>query len=125
MIYILFVVSVIYSVRRIHYDFAVDSKTAVTLMHHLGALQTESWTVLITLRIGAQDRSVRSGLVEIRAFQAAVAGFPPEMLLARFHQDIHGEVAYIVWKAEGFVSGHGYLHHSHGKIVAQTFLMTM
>jgi len=111
----------------------LDSKTAVTLMHHLGALQTGKLDeVMLDYTEGSvlmgPERSFQ-GLVEIRAFfEAAVAGFPPEMLaaFALVHQDIHGEVAYIVWKAEGFVKlGTDTFIIRDGKIVAQTFLMTM
>ena len=45
--------------------------------------------------------------------------------IALVHQDIHGEVAYIVWKADGFVKlATDTFMIRDGKIVTQTFLMT-
>ena len=69
------------------------------------------------------------GPAEIRAFfQAALAGFPPELLtaLTPVRQDIVGDVAYLTWKAEPFIKmGTDTFVIRGGKIIAQTLMMVV
>lgn len=109
----------------------VTSKVGDVLMHHMTTLMAGQ---LDELMHDYTDESVVMspdhtfhGLAEIRAFfQASIAGTPPELIKAvvTIHQDIHGEVAYVVWKAEPFlkIATDTLVVHD-GKILAQTFLM--
>jgi hypothetical protein len=67
------------------------------------------------------------GLVEIRAFFERFLGdAPPELLAALqiVRQDIHHEVAYLIWKAEPFISlATDTFVVRDGKIAVQTFVM--
>ncbi len=99
--------------------------------HHMSLIGTDKLDELM------QDYSSESvlmspeqsffGLEQIRAFfQAAIAGSPPGFFEAFtvVRHDIHGEVAYMVWKAEPFVkSGMDTFVIRNGKILAHTFLM--
>ena len=66
-----------------------------------------------------------TGLQDIRAFFAAfLADSPPELLAAMtvIHQDVAGEVAYILWKAEPFIPlATDTFVIRDGKIAVQTF----
>jgi hypothetical protein len=108
-----------------------EATTADVLAHHLTMLAAGQ---LDEVMLDYSDQSVLMspdqsfhGLAEIRAFfHAAIVGSPPGMLQAitLVHQDIHDEIAYIVWKAEPFVkSGTDTFVIRAGKILAQTYLM--
>ncbi len=109
----------------------VASKVEAVVVHHITALQAKQ---LDELLIDYTDQSVlmspeRSfyGLAESRAYwQAAIAGTPPEMMAAiqPVRQDIQGEVAYVVWKAEPFIKmATDTFVIRGGKILAHTYLM--
>ncbi len=67
-----------------------------------------------------------TGLARIRAFFAGfLASSPPELLaaLTLVRQDVAGEVAYIVWKAEHFIPlATDTFVIRDGKILVQTFV---
>ena len=102
--------------------------TQDTLMRHLNALAggvdtimrdyTES-SVLLT------PQGPHRGLAGIRAFFAGFLAASPPELLAAFtleRQDVVGEVAYIVWKAEPYIPlATDTFVIRDGKILVQTF----
>lgn len=109
----------------------VTIKVANVLMHHLTSLGAGQ---LDELMLDYTDDSILMspdqtfhGVAEIRAFfQAAIAGFPPELMKAfmMIRQDIQGEVIYITWKAEPFIKmGTDTFVIRDGKIAVQTVLM--
>jgi ketosteroid isomerase-like protein len=109
----------------------VAIKVADVLMHHLTSLGAGQMDELM---LDYTDDSILMspdqtfhGTAEIRAFyQAAIAGFPPELMkaLMMIRQDIHDEVAYITWKAEPFIKmGTDTFVIRDEKIAVQTFLM--
>ena len=104
--------------------------TEATLAHHLGAFAegvdsimrdyTES-SVLFT------PQGPLAGLDPIRSFfDGFLNGSPPELLRAvtLVRQDVHGEAAYILWKAEPFIplATDTFLIRG-GKIVVQSFAL--
>ncbi len=109
----------------------VASKAVEVVMHHLGALQAKQLDEVLAdytdqSVLMAPERSFH-GLAEIRAYwQAAMAGTPPEMMAAiqPVRQDVDGEVAYVVWKAEPFIKmATDTFVIRGGKILAHTYLM--
>ena len=70
-----------------------------------------------------------TGLDSIRAFFAQfLAESPPELLAAMtlVHQDVAGEIAYIIWKAEPFIPlATDTFVIRDGKILVQTFAALM
>ncbi len=108
-----------------------ESKVSDVVMHHIVALQSRQLEEVLSdytehSVVMAPERSFH-GLAEIRAYwQAAIAATPPEMLAAiqPVRQDIHEDVAYVVWKAEPFIkmATDTFLVKG-GKILAHTYLM--
>ena len=109
----------------------VDKQTEATLVHHLGAFSsvddilsdyTED-SVLFT-----PNGPIR-GLAGLRAFfDALTKSATPELMAAyqMVRQDVGGEIAYIVWKAEPFVPlATDTFVVRDGKIMAQTFTAYM
>jgi hypothetical protein len=106
--------------------------TEATLARHLNALAegpdaimrdyTDS-SVLIT------PEGALRGIAEIRPFfERFLVDSPPELLaaMALVRQEVQGEIAYIVWKAEPFIplATDTFLIRD-GKIVTQTFAAFM
>lgn len=105
--------------------------TATTLAHHLQAIlqidvdgimrdYTEE-SVLVT------PQGQLAGLAAIRGFFTQfIASSPPELLKAitLTHQEVTGEIAYIIWKAEPFIpfASDTFLIRD-DTIVVQTFFM--
>lgn len=103
--------------------------TAATLGHHLQAI-TESIDVVLsdyTEEVLFTQSGPIVGLAGIRAFYERFIGdAPPELIaaLAVVRQDVHGEVAYLIWKAEPFVAlATDTFVIRDGKIAAQTFVV--
>lgn len=105
--------------------------TEATLAHHLQAILQQSVSGIVSdyteeSVLFTQD-GVIVGLAGIRAFyERFLDGMPPELFAALqiVRQDLHGEVAYLVWKAEPFVSlATDTFVVRDGKIAAQTFVM--
>jgi hypothetical protein len=104
--------------------------TAATLAHHLQAI-TESIDAVLSDYTEESVLLTQSGpivgLVGIRAFLERFIGDAPPALVAALtivRQDIHGEVAYLIWKAEPFVAlATDTFVIRNGKIAAQTFVM--
>ena len=104
--------------------------TEATLAHHLQAISESIDAVLSDYTeesvLFTQDGPI-VGLVGIRAFfERFIGGAPPELIAALtvVRQDVHGEVAYLIWKAEPFVAlATDTFVVRGGKIVAQTFVM--
>jgi ketosteroid isomerase-like protein len=106
------------------------STVADVLMHHVTSLTNcRLEDVLLDYSdesvVMVQGKTFR-GLAEIRAFfQASIAETPPELFAAMtvLHQDIQGEVAFAVWKAEPFIKlGTDTFVIHNGKILAQTYV---
>jgi ketosteroid isomerase-like protein len=85
--------------------------TATTLTHHLEAiLQTDVDAIMrdyteASVLVTPQGQLV--GLAAIRGFFSQfIASSPPELLAAitLTHQEVTGEIAYIIWKAEPFIA---------------------
>jgi hypothetical protein len=83
--------------------------TEATLAHHLHALTQGPDAIM---RDYSEDSVLMSpdgvlrGLAEIRPFfERFLADSPPELLAAMtlVRQEVQGEIAYIVWKAEPFI----------------------
>jgi ketosteroid isomerase-like protein len=105
--------------------------TATTLTHHLQAiLQTDVDAIMSdyteeSVLVTPQGQLV--GLAAIRGFFTQfIASSPPELLKAitLTHQDVTGEIAYIIWKAEPFIpfASDTFLIRD-DTIVVQTFFM--
>jgi ketosteroid isomerase-like protein len=105
--------------------------TATTLTHHLQAiLQTDVDAIMSdyteeSVLVTPQGQLV--GLAAIRGFFTQfIANSPPELLKAitLTHQDVTGEIAYIIWKAEPFIpfASDTFLIRD-DTIVVQTFFM--
>ena len=108
-------------------------QTEATLAHHLQAFGEGSIDGILSdytedSILFAPDGPVH-GLDEIRTFiEAFVNNMPPGMMEAfeMIRQDVEGEIAYIVWKAEPFVPlGTDTFIVRDGKIVVQTFAAYM
>jgi ketosteroid isomerase-like protein len=104
--------------------------TAATLEHHLHAIGQSIDAIMSDYSeesVLFTQQGVISGLLGIRQFfEQFVGNAPPELLAALTvtQQDVHGEFAYIVWKAEPFVSlASDTFVIRDGKIVAQSFVM--
>lgn len=102
--------------------------TEATLTHHLQAF-AEGFDAIIRdyspeSVLFTPDGPLR-GLEPIRAFfDGFLRNSPPELLRAMtlVRQDIHGDVAYIIWKAEPFIPlATDTFVVRDGKIVAQSF----
>jgi ketosteroid isomerase-like protein len=104
--------------------------TAATLAHHLQAI-TESIDAVLSDYTEDSVLFTQSGLIVglagIRAFfERFIGDAPPELIAALtvVRQDVHGEVAYVIWKAEPFVAlATDTFIIRGGKIAAQTFVM--
>ncbi len=109
----------------------VEKQTEATLIHHLQAMgsiddilsdYTED-SILFTAN------GPIHGLTGLRAFfEALMKSATPEMMAnyQMVRQDVGGEIAYIVWKAEPFVPlATDTFVVRNGKIVAQTFTAYM
>ena len=102
--------------------------TEATLTHHLQAF-SEGIDALMSDYTGASvlftPEGPLQGLEPIRAFyDGFLRASPPELLRATtiVRQDIRGDVAYILWKAEPFIPlATDTFVISDGKIVAQSF----
>lgn len=104
--------------------------TEATVTHHLQAIPQGVDAIMSDYT----DESVvytpegpRNGLDAIRAFFAGfLASSPPELLQAFTvtRMDVHGETAYLLWKAEPFIplATDTFLVRD-GKILAQSFAM--
>lgn len=112
-------------------DQDVKKAASAVFSHHLSLLGTDRLDELMqdysSESVVMSPNQSFSGLEQIRAFfQAAIAGSPAGFFEAFtiVRQDIHGEIAYMVWKAEPFVkSGTDTFVIRDGKILAHTFLM--
>jgi ketosteroid isomerase-like protein len=85
--------------------------TATTLSHHLQAiLQTDVEAIMrdyTEASVLVTPNGQLAGLTSIRSFFTQFfENSPPELLTAitLTHQEITGEIAYIIWKAEPFIS---------------------
>ena len=104
-------------------------QTEATLTHHLQSLLAGMLDAVLSDytedSILFTANGEMRGLSGVRAFfEASIKNTPPEMLKAfqMVKQDIDGEIAYIVWKAEPFVAlGTDTFVVRNGKIMAQTF----
>lgn len=105
--------------------------TEATLAHHLQAILQQSVGAIVSDYTEQSALFTQSGVIVglegIRAFyERFLAGMTPELFAALqiVRQDIHDEVAYLIWKAEPFVTlaTDSFLVRD-GKIVAQTFVM--
>ena len=105
--------------------------TATTLTQHLQAiLQTDVDMIMrdyTEASVLVTPKGQLAGLAAIRSFFAQfIASSPPELLKAitLTHQEITGEIAYIVWKAEPFIpfASDTFLIRD-DMIVVQTFAM--
>jgi hypothetical protein len=104
--------------------------TEATLAHHLQAIGEGVDSVMRDYGEGSllftQQGPLR-GLVAIRGFfEQFINGAPPELFAAvrMVRQDVVGEVAYIVWSAEPFISlATDTFVVRDGKIVVQSFAM--
>ena len=84
--------------------------TATTLTHHLEAiLQTDLDAIMgdyTEASVLVTPNRQLEGLAAIRGFFSQfIASSPPELLKAitLTHQEVTGEIAYIIWKAEPFI----------------------
>lgn len=84
--------------------------TATTLTHHLEAiLQTDVDAIMsdyTEASVLVTPNGQLEGLAAIRSFFTQfIANSPPELLKAMTltHQEVTGEIAYIIWKAEPFI----------------------
>ncbi|NTU78159.1 MAG: nuclear transport factor 2 family protein [Chloroflexales bacterium] len=102
----------------------------VTLAHHLQAI-SESVDAVMSDYTEKSVLFTQSGpivgLAGIRSFFERFIGNAPPTLIAALtvvQQDIHREVAYLIWKAEPFIAlaSDTFVIRS-GKIVAHTFVM--
>lgn len=104
--------------------------TEATLARHLQAISENIDAVLSDYTeesvLFTQDGPI-VGLTGIRAFFERFIGDAPPALIAALtivRQDIHGEVAYVIWKAEPFVAlATDTFVVRGGKIVTQTSVM--
>ena len=104
-------------------------QTEATLAHHLqslgGGLLEEVLSDYVEDSVIFTANETVKGLAAIRAFfDASIKGTPPDMLKAftMLRQDVVGETAYILWKAEPFVPlGTDTFVVRDGKIISQTF----
>jgi len=105
--------------------------TATTLTHHLEAiLQTDVDAIMsdyTEASVLVTPNGQLEGLAAIRGFFTQfIASSPPELLqaLTLTHQEITGEIAYIIWKAEPFIpfASDTFLIRD-DTIVVQTFAM--
>lgn len=104
--------------------------TAATLAHHLQAI-TESIDAVLSDYSEESVLFTQSGpvvgLAGIRAFYERFIGDAPPALIAALavvRQDVHGEVAYLIWKAEPFVTlATDTFVIREGKIAAKSFVM--
>jgi ketosteroid isomerase-like protein len=105
--------------------------TATTLSQHLQAiLETDVDAIMrdyTEASVLVTPKGQLAGLAAIRSFFAQfIASSPPELLKAitLTHQEITGEIAYIVWKAEPFIpfASDTFLIRD-DTIVVQTFAM--
>ena len=111
----------------------ITKQTLATVAHHLEAVMSGDIDAVLS------DYSEESicftpegpvrGLQQIRSgFEAMVSNMPPGMTdaMEMIQQDAEGEVAYLFWKAEPFVSlGTDTFIVRNGKIVVQTYAMSM
>ena len=105
--------------------------TATTLTNHLQALlQTDVDAIMrdyTEASVLVTPQGQLAGLAAIRGFFAQfIASSPPELLQAitLTHQEVTGEIAYIIWKAEPFIpfASDTFLIRD-DTIVVQTFAM--
>ena len=105
--------------------------TATTLSQHLQAmLETDVDAIMrdyTEASVLVTPQGQLAGLAAIRSFFAQfIASSPPELLKAitLTHQEITGEIAYIIWKAEPFIpfASDTFLIRD-DMIVVQTFAM--
>jgi hypothetical protein len=104
--------------------------TEATLAHHLQAI-SESIDAIMSDYTEESVLFTQSGpivgLTGIRAFfERFISDAPPALIPAPtiVRQDIHGEVAYLIWKAEPFIAlASDTFVIRGGKIVTQTFVM--
>ena len=102
--------------------------TAATLAHHLRALGDDIDSIMIDYAESSvlfTPDGMIVGRDRIRSFfEGFLSNSPPALIeaLTVTRQDIHGDVAYILWKAEPFVplATDTFLIRD-GKIVAQSF----
>ena len=104
-------------------------QTEATLTHHLqslgGGLLEAVLSDYVEDSVIFTANGIVKGLAEIRAFfDASIKSTPPDLLKAftMIRQDVEGETAYILWKAEPFVPlGTDTFVVRDGKIILQTF----
>ena len=104
--------------------------TEATLAHHLGAFAEGVDSIMRDYTEGSilfTPQGPLAGLDPIRSFfDGFLTNSPPELLRAftLIRQDVHGEVAYVLWKADPFIplATDTFLIRD-GKIVAQSFAL--
>jgi hypothetical protein len=105
--------------------------TEATLAHHLQAILEKSVDGIVSDYTEESVLFTQNGPIVgqagIRAFFERFLGdAPPELLAALqiVQQDIHGDIAYLIWRAEPFISlATDTFVVRDGKIAAQTFVM--
>lgn len=104
--------------------------TEATLSHHLQAFSEGVDSIMrdyTDTSVLFTPEGPLTGLEPIRAFfDGFVRNSPPELLRAMTltRQDVRGDVAYVLWKAEPFIPlGTDTFVIRDGKIVAQSFAM--
>jgi len=106
--------------------------TLATLSHHLQALGEDIESIMSDYADASVLLTPTGPIVgrdRIRShFEGFLANSPPALIkaLTITRQDVHGEIAYIVWKADPFIPlATDTFVIRDGKIVAQTFAALM
>ncbi len=110
----------------------MTQQTQATLAHHLQALGQGTDAILSDYTensiLFTPNGPVR-GLGELRTFfETFISNLPPGMMEAfeMVRQDVDGEIAYVLWKAEPFAPlGTDTFVVRNGKIMVQTFAAYM